>query len=328
MTTRFTLISTADFTEDVLKAIAKAERRVYVMSTILNEDSSTAELFQSIQNAAKRGLDVHIAGDAYTFTEIGGHFKFNTQFSKRIRSVTGLKRAFEKAGAKFIWLGSDTSTLLSGRTHTKWIIADDTVYTFGGINLYSVGLENTDYMFKITNQELADSLVSEHHRIVRAVKNRHAYRSHMFGDDTHRVLVDGGFVGDSVIYRHACRLIEQATDVTFVSQYCPNGRLGRLLKKANARVYFNPWNQANSLNALYIRITSRLSGNKTDYTRKAYIHSKFIICTMPDGSKIALTGSHNYAQGGVWLGTREIALETRDPHVIKQLERFVDDYIA
>jgi cardiolipin synthase len=49
---------------------------------------------------------------------------------------------------------------------------------------------------------------------------------------------------------------------------------------------------------------------------------------MADGSKVAITGSHNFASGGVWLGTREIALETRDPHIIEQLEQFVVDYLA
>ena len=93
-------------------------------------------------------------------------------------------------------------------------------------------------------------------------------------------------------------------------------------------LYFNPWNQAKSLNALFIRVESKLTGLKTRYTRSAYIHGKFIIYTMPDGSKVAITGSHNFAQGGVWLGTREIALETRDSHVIKQLEQFLEKYIA
>jgi cardiolipin synthase len=49
---------------------------------------------------------------------------------------------------------------------------------------------------------------------------------------------------------------------------------------------------------------------------------------MPDGSKVAVTGSHNFVYGGVLLGTREIALETADPKVVRQLERFFKMNVA
>lgn len=328
MKTVFQLLPAAEYVADAIDIINHSTKRTYLISTILNEDEMTEGILNALRNAAERGLDVRIAGDAYTFTEIGGHFRLNYQFSKRLSSVAGLKRSFEKRDARFDWLGNDTSTLLNGRTHSKWLIADDTVYSFGGTNVYNVGLKAADFMLKTVSHELADQLIAEQARIVAAVKNRHAYRSHSFEYQGSTVLIDGGFVGDSIVYRHACKLIEQAKYTVFVSQYCPNGKLGRLLKKGQSTVYFNPWNQANSLNALFIRITSKLTGLKTAYTRKPYIHSKFIICTMPDGSKVAITGSHNFAQGGVWLGTREIALETRDPQVIQSLERFVKDYIA
>ena len=324
----FRLFSAPECIADAVKTIAGASQRVFVMSTILNEDESTTELLDALRAAAQRGLEVYVAGDAYTFTEVSGHFRLQSQFSKKLRSVSKLRRSFEKCGAKFVWLGNDTSTLLNGRTHSKWIIVDDTVYSFGGLNLYQTGIAATDFLLKVTDHELAERLIAEHHRIVSAVRNRHAYRSHSFGNDETQILFDGGFVGDSMIYRHACKLIEEASSVVFVSQYCPNGKLGRLLKKKGAVVYFNPWKQAHSLNALFIRVTSTLTGLRTQYTRKPYIHCKFIVCTMPDGSKIAITGSHNFAQGGVWLGTREVALETRDLSIIKQLEQFVTDAIA
>jgi cardiolipin synthase len=44
---------------------------------------------------------------------------------------------------------------------------------------------------------------------------------------------------------------------------------------------------------------------------------------MQDGTKRAITGSHNFAYTGVLLGTREIALETADPTIISQLEEFI-----
>ena len=48
---------------------------------------------------------------------------------------------------------------------------------------------------------------------------------------------------------------------------------------------------------------------------------------MSGGSKIALSGSHNFMRGSGIMGTREIALETSDPAIIKQLEAFRKKYI-
>jgi cardiolipin synthase len=49
---------------------------------------------------------------------------------------------------------------------------------------------------------------------------------------------------------------------------------------------------------------------------------------MPDGQKIALTGSHNFSYTGVNFGTREVALETSDPDIYRQLEDFYETNVA
>jgi cardiolipin synthase len=67
---------------------------------------------------------------------------------------------------------------------------------------------------------------------------------------------------------------------------------------------------------------------KTRYTRTRYLHAKFMIFTMADGRKVALTGSHNFSGTGVLLGTREMALQTEDPRIIEQLEEFWKQHVA
>ena len=328
MSTHFQLLPSAEYIQDATKAISVAHTRVSLLSIIMCYDASTADFFDAVAAAKKRGVSVTVTADTFSYVELGGHFRLHSQFSKKISPIAMLKKKLRAAGIKINWLGSNAALLISGRTHMKWLVVDDTSYAFGGVNLYQTGIDSVDYMFKLTDKELADRLSSEQQRILTASKNGRLYGSHCFGDDKNEVLIDGGIIGDSIIYRRACSLAKQAKHITFVSQYCPTGKLGRLLKKIDSVLYFNPWNQAKSLNALFIRVESKLTGLKTRYTRSAYIHGKFIIYTMPDGSKVAITGSHNFAQGGVWLGTREIALETRDSHVIKQLEQFLEKYIA
>ena len=70
-----------------------------------------------------------------------------------------------------------------------------------------------------------------------------------------------------------------------------------------------------------------VSGLSTAYTRKRYLHAKCMIFTMSDGTKVALTGSHNFAYSAVLLGTREVALETKDRAVIAQLESFLTSHV-
>ena len=168
-------------------------------------------------------------------------------------------------------------------------------------------------------------MAGEHARMLKADKANHATRSRKIIASPHTtILVDGGVPGDSVIYRRACTLAKQAKAITFVSQYCPTGRLSRTLKRKKAVLYFNHWRQARWVNMLIIQMGMLISRQSTLYHRRPYLHAKFIIFTMPGGKKIAISGSHNYTNSGVLMGTREVAVESSDPHLILQLEQFID----
>jgi cardiolipin synthase len=95
------------------------------------------------------------------------------------------------------------------------------------------------------------------------------------------------------------------------------------MQAKDAKLYFSPWSLARGFNRFLIYTSMVSTGYKTLYHRQTFIHAKCIIYTMPDGNKIALTGTHNFVRAGVALGTREIALETPDKHVIAQLEDFL-----
>ncbi len=322
------LLAGNEYIKDAIRVVNAAKERVCLMTMIISYDELTKDLIDAIANAKQRGVKVDIAVDIFTYLEIGGNLRFNTSHSQRTRSVELLKKTLKTANIKVNWLGRDTLLILSGRTHCKWLIADNTTYSFGGVNLYGKGVTNADFMLRYDDKDLSDYLMKEYHRIVKAEKTRSKSRSHHFDTSFGRVLIDGGRVSDSIIYRRAKQLVQDAESVVYVSQYCPTGKLAQLLKNKPTKLYFNPWQQSTSMNALFIRISSWRTKLKTDYSRQSYIHSKFIICTMPDGSKVAITGSHNFAGGGVWLGTREIALETDNQKIVEQLESFVVNHLA
>lgn len=322
------LLLPTDYISDVTDRIRQAQSRVCLLSMVMAHDSSTNEIVDALCEAAERGVDVEIAADVFTYGELGGFFLPTRYRFKQSRKTTKMSNRFTESGVNFTWLGRSRTTIFSGRTHIKWCVVDDIVYSFGGVNLYKKGIKNNDYMFKIHDMALADKLIAEFNRLARADAGDYSFPSHALEHGDDQILIDGGFFGDSIIYRHACQLTAQAEKVILVSQYCPTGKLSRLLKKSDAKLYFNPNNRARGLSRLVIATSILFYRNQTAYRKKQYLHAKFMLFYMPGDSRVAITGSHNFVKGGVMLGTREIALQTKNPQVINQLEDFLNNYIV
>lgn len=323
------LVLPTDYVEQATELVRKATKRVFLISMVIADHPATHSLIEELMNAANRGVSVTVTADIFTYGEVSGGFLPLRFYSPGIKEVNVMVKNMRAAGVKFLWLGRARATFATGRTHNKWCVIDDTSFTFGGVNMYQEGVaENTDYMFRVTDARLADRLAHEQKRIAKAERTTTNYPSVAYELDGSSVLFDGGIIAHSIIYRRAVELAHEATEILFVSQYCPTGKLARVLKKKSVQLYFNRPERANLLNGALIRVSMFQSRLKTLYTKEAYLHAKFIIFTMPDGSKVAITGSHNFAYTAVLFGTREIALETTDTKIIRQLETFYKEKIA
>ena len=323
------LVLPPDYVHQATELVKKAKHRVFLISMVVADHPATHELLAALEDAARRGVKVTVTADIFTFGEVSGGFLPIRYYSPGVKQVNTMVKSLKSAGVKFSWLGRSRMTLLSGRTHSKWCVIDDTCFTFGGVNMYQGGItENSDYMFRIEHNRLADRLAYEQGRIVKAERTSTNYPSVTYELDGNSVLFDGGIIAHSVIYRRAIELAREAKHIIFVSQYCPTGKLARIFKSKDVDLYFNRPEQADSLNKALIRLSMFTSGFKTNYQKEPYLHAKFIIFTMQDGSKVAITGSHNFAYTGVLFGTREVALETTDPAVISQLEKFYKKYVV
>lgn len=315
------------YADALVTEVEHAKNRVIVFSHIIGNDGSTEKLITALCDAAERGVQVEVASDIFTYSIMGGWKTTPLRPDRRIHALRAMAKRFKQSGVKFDWIGQLGPILFAGRMHIKWSVVDDTVYCFGGVNLYADGLSFADYMFGGRDAELGNQIAKEHRRIMRANRIGMVHRSYQFSSLHGTVLVDGGKIGDSIIYKRACELARQAQAITFVSQYCPTGKLGKIMKTKDAKLYFSPWRLAHGFNRLLILASMASTGYRSLYRRNTFIHAKCIIYTMPDGHKVALTGSHNFVRAGVALGTREIALETIDAHVIAQLEGFLAKHI-
>ncbi len=326
-----TLLTADKYASDVVKKIRSARKRILIVATVLRDDDPNSHaIVEALCEASDRGVETIVYIDTFTYLEPKG---FALRSSKRqpARTIQAMKleRRLKQHGITFHWLGRKTIGLLVGRTHSKWTVIDDVVYTFGGVNLDHSSFTNVDYIFRLKNALLADVIAKEQEHIYSLDCSGGAARSHSYAiSDQSITLFDGGLIGDSIIYRRACDLAQKADKIILVSQYCPTGRLAHILKKKPSILYFNHWRHASSLNRFLITLGMFTAKHDTSYTRDAYLHAKFIIFTMPDGQKVAITGSHNFMFGSGAMGTREIALETTDHHIIRQLESFLHQHVV
>ena len=316
------LLSPQDYITTAAEAVRNAKRRIYILSLVFADHPETHELITELEAAARRGVQVTVTADVFTYGEVSTGFLPFRYYSRGAAPTNTMVKSLKKAGVKFSWLGRGRLTFFNGRTHSKWTVVDDTVFSFGGINLYSSGIANNDYVFSLTDDRLADRLVQEQKRILRAEWRTTNYPSTAYQHPLMDVLFDGGIIGQSIIYRRACELAKEAKHIVFISQYCPTGKLARILKKKQTEFYYNRTDQAKGLNRFVIGLSQYLSGLATSYTGKPYLHAKCIIYTMPDNSVRILSGSHNFAYTGVLLGTREVAIETAAPEIVQQLVDF------
>ena len=324
------LLLPTDYVKMAAELAKKSQKRIYLISPSLTRGKATDILIDEIIKAAERAVEVHVAVDLLTFICDRTSRLPSRIAGKDMVETNQLRREFSQVGGEFHWLGTQRVPYLIGRTHSKWTIIDDDVFSFGGVNLNQSGvLERTDYIFHLHDKRIAKRLVSEQRIIEEADPQKRRISDHCINTEYGQLLLDSGLFGKSVIYSHAVKLARQAKDITVVTQYCPTGRFAKILHAKQAKVYFNPkGSAADVVNNIMIGTRRSVSEQPNLYKQPRYLHAKFIIATMPDGSKRALTGSHNFTAIGVHTGTREVALETSDPNVIAQLEDFLTKYVA
>ncbi|WP_169816446.1 phospholipase D-like domain-containing protein [Demequina soli] len=321
------LLPAEDYVADATRRIHDAKRRVLLTTLTIAHDHRTDDLIEALVWAARRGVDVSVAADVFTYADAAGTFLPTGYRTKAWRTSDQLASRLTHEGVRFTWLGREKGLPWRGRTHTKFCVVDDVAYAFGGVNLDRKGIENTDFMLRIADPRLADDLETVYHQIRHMNHHERGHESLELPYGTDRVLVDGGIPGDSIIYRRALELARRAERVLLVSQYCPTGELGKVISERDHELWFNPPRNASPVNRALITSSMLWTRHRSMYTSKHYLHAKVMVFFGEDGARTALTGSHNFVEGGVRLGTREIAMETRNPATVAQILEFHALYV-
>jgi cardiolipin synthase len=322
------LVPSQTYTKHVTRAIGRATRRICVLALIIEQEKDGEAIITALVRAASRGVSVSVLIDFSTYSFQDGHINPYYGYIDPVRSSHDMTNRLRAHGVSVQWLGAHNPFLFAGRTHSKWIVADDIVFCFGGINLHADFTSDRDYMFMFRDSTIATIIADEHRAIATADDNESAYMSKSISTALGDVLIDGGIPFDSIIYRRAVSLVEQAKHVIVVTQYCPTGKLATAIAARSHEVYYNAPSTQDPLTNALISYGEKRSRITNLYQQDNYLHAKYILVTHPDGHKTAITGSHNFISYGGILGTREIALMTDNEDVISSLESFYSQYIA
>ena len=152
------LLPATDYARDAAKKIAKARYRVAMIATTFRgDDELSSAIMDELVRAAERGVEVSIYADVFTYLE-PKEFIIRSPKRQPARAIQAMKleRRIKKAGGNFHWLGRKANALFAGRTHSKWTVIDDIAYVGGGVNMDDESFSNVDYMFRFSDQALAD----------------------------------------------------------------------------------------------------------------------------------------------------------------------------
>jgi len=315
------LLASQDYYQELLTVIPKAQRRLVLAAMIMAEGEATHRLLEAADEAAQRGVAVHIMLDVYT-----RHILARTPKMARWRTTKAMLARLASHGARVTYYGRIGFNPVAGRCHIKATVVDDVGYSFGGVNVSDISFENTDFMMAFEDATVADRLV----RLVETVADD-APQIDLDErlDERNSLLYDAGRPRSSIIYERACELTAQAQAVYYVSQWVPSGRLAAHLSRIkDSHYYFNrPQNMLPPGSMMSVFDSARFKG-RNRYHRSNYIHAKFMLFELPNGAKHIIAGSNNFSWFTVAFGTKEIALHSTDDVLWESLRRFIDDRIA
>ena len=332
----FTLIPADELQERYVASVRSATSRVVLQSMSMTYGEATAPILDAVAEQAG-DIDVLLLPDSFSERFDAAHLAVNPfgDHAQAIKDFKAYTAGLQERGGRVRFTNPYPSILshpYRGRSHIKFLIADDDVYDFGGVDVKRTGFRNADSMVRYRSAELADRL----HRFAELTyKLGHLSQladSREVIDDASYVITDMGAPGRSAIYDEVARLFEapDTVGITFLSQFRPTGQIEQALiakSKQNQDgvvVFCNRPNQlvipAHITETLRARRSKLEVGHLPD---GSYLHEKVALVTRENAPTILIKGSHNMLDQGVRYGTAERMLFTTDPGLVEQAEQRV-----
>lgn len=344
MQQKFSIYTKAEYIAEVTKRLDQSEKgERAVLATLLfhPEEPEVSALINAATNAAKRGASVTLLVDAFSFLISSGikpgplffhktiPHRLRPPFLQRHASIQSIITAGGRA-AILNPPSSKYSNPFEGRSHIKFAVIEHSLFV-GGCNFDAV--DHIDYMLEIKDKNIAQKIITLSKKLAsEPVVTKSIGRKDMrfsINDDS-ELLIDVGLKDQSIIYDEAIQLIDSARDnITITSQYFPIGRTAFHLLQAHRRgvaikiLYNFPSRPEHGFATNVVHRLLELKNKRTLPKiffihklpkKQSFMHAKILLT-----DKGCIIGSHNYLNGGVRLGTAEMALLSTDKKIAKML---------
>lgn len=337
-TDAFRIYSKPEYLQDITRRIGRAVKGDRISLTALSfapQDPLIGPLVEALCGAANRGARVLLLIDAYNFLVTIG--KSSTTpgplfFRKELNEVSHSNHPVVQALRRIRTAGGRAAITnfprqlftnpFAGRSHIKLAIINNRVY-LGGCNLDTSS--EIDIMAGWDDSVTADWLQDITERSYKTRHTRDVFDNTDINealDDRSRILIDSGKPRQSLIYRTALRLIDDAKKSVFITcQYFPNHITAHHLSLAHERgvkvtiVYNHPGKDTWPFNLVHRGVVrfERLRRPYGFFAHELPKGTPFLHAKVLATESSALLGSHNYVRAGVNWGTAEIALLRHDP---------------
>lgn len=303
------------YRDDVIAAIDNAGERIILETMVLDNVGSMEPILESLRRARKRGAYTLLIYDRYAYPSLA--MEHNLAALSNLKSCL---RDLSAEGVDMQKVGGAEPNPFAGRHHVKAVIADNTIFAAGGINLTGKSFKTLDYMIEFEDKQLADRLSEALPRLA----TERPVSEVIPVDEESEFILDGGVKNKSAIMEAVQNLATQADKLWYVSKLAPDGDLLKILQTKPTDYWFNQVASATGFDKLALFIDKLKTDIDNNYTGEETLHAKFIVGQMPNGQLEAITGSHNFNSRGVRFGTQELALHTRNQSTCQQLLDFAN----
>jgi phosphatidylserine/phosphatidylglycerophosphate/cardiolipin synthase-like enzyme len=329
---RYRFYAKTEYFNELIRLISETGRgdRVALASMSLDTlEPQVNKILEELTRAAARGAQVSLAIDAFSFLTAGQtlrpgplfwhnrlHGRMSGRFGRQLRSLDKLKLA----GGHYAVTNRPTRPFtlpFTGRSHMKFAVINDTIF-IGGCNLNAAS--HHDLMVGWQDANAAGWLYGLAAKMVAAPSVRQALESQDISrplPDGSKILVDCGVQRQSLVYREALALIDQAEKSIFLAcQYHPNSITLKHLTAAVRRgvkvtvVYNNAFKRGIIRGSLHqtVIIRERLRTPASLFNGRRPLNLPYLHAKLLATDKGSIIGSHNFIPAGVNFGTAEIAL--------------------
>ena len=276
------LLDNREFVEELHRALRSAERRVLVQVMTFDGDASGLAVADLMADAACRGVDVRLLVDLYALRYVSDRPAKDPEVRAEAAETAAMFERLREAGVTVTFTQPWGPVLLFGlsRNHKKLYVVDGHAYV-GGINISDHNFAWRDFMIRIEDPAVVDTLVDDFARTERG----------------ERQSLKGSIITNAEIEPVFNHIVSSATrSLVLASPYSLDVGIVRLLEHSPAQskaVIMARSNNFRWLRAAEPHIWGRLIHSGIEMrTYPDFFHARFLLA---DDAKL-LVGSSNFSR--------------------------------